>query len=286
MNNSKTYRLALILAIALHVLIFLILLLHISSEQPPVLQNQPASIIAASLVSTPNTTTTKIITHTAKSSIEKPVEEKAVKQPPVKMPVASPKPIVKTPSTIPVPTKSVPAKPTIKSVVAKPEAINKKIKQLEKNDLEQALEKEQQQLEKAQKQTATAEKQRQKLLAQQQLDQQLTDEQQQLNASQAAATQGEIDKYKVQIIQVIGQQWLVPANLRENLSCKLLIRLAPKGLVLNVTLVESSGVPVLDRSAIAAVYKASPLPVPDDPSLFDNFRELNLTVKPASSGTD
>jgi len=92
--------------------------------------------------------------------------------------------------------------------------------------------------------------------------------------------QREIDRYKMLITQAIGRRWLVPSNVDQNITCKLLIRLGDGGIVLNVKLIQSSGNPILDRSAQAAVYKASPLPVPSDVKLFEKFRVLNLTVRP------
>lgn len=112
------------------------------------------------------------------------------------------------------------------------------------------------------------------------MQKQLTDEETQLSSSKATQAElSEIDKFKTQILQAIAQRWLVPDDVDRGLSCKLQIRLAPSGAVLNVTLAKSSGDAALDRSAIAAVYKASPLPVPDT-ALFDKFRELSLTVRP------
>lgn len=91
----------------------------------------------------------------------------------------------------------------------------------------------------------------------------------------------EIDKYRQLITQSIGQNWIVPDNVDKHLSCELIIRVAPGGAVLNVTLAKSSGNPTLDRSAQTAVMKASPLPVPNsDSELFNQFRELKLTVRP------
>lgn len=145
-----------------------------------------------------------------------------------------------------------------------------------------ALKKQQQALAK-QKQ---AELQQQKIAAQKKKDQQdllaqqLKQEQQQLNASKRRYQLTIIDKYKVLILNAISQQWNIPANTNKKLSTDLLIRLAPNGAVLNVKLVKSSGDSALDRSAIAAVYKASPLPVPTNPSIFNQFRELNLVVRP------
>jgi colicin import membrane protein len=59
-----------------------------------------------------------------------------------------------------------------------------------------------------------------------------------------------------------------------------MIRLAPGGEVLQVSITKTSGDPSLDSSARAAVLKASPLPVPNDPALFAAFRQFALKVKP------
>lgn len=94
-----------------------------------------------------------------------------------------------------------------------------------------------------------------------------------------AKAQGEVDRYKALIIQAIANEWIIPENVDENASCKLLVDVAPGGVVLKVQVIESSGNDLLDRSAKTAVSKASPLPVPKD-TLFDNFRTIRLTVKP------
>ncbi|GAB4391497.1 MAG: cell envelope integrity protein TolA [Gammaproteobacteria bacterium] len=90
----------------------------------------------------------------------------------------------------------------------------------------------------------------------------------------------EITKYSNLIQQAIRQQWIIPDKFSQDLSCQLNIRLAPDGTVLSVRITRSSGNSALDRSALNAVYKASPLPVPSKPELFAKFRELNLIVKP------
>jgi colicin import membrane protein len=111
------------------------------------------------------------------------------------------------------------------------------------------------------------------------MEQQIEAEQKQM-AAEAKQTQGEIDKYKALIIAAISQHWIVPQDVANNISCQLLVHVAPGGDVLNIDLVKSSGNDVLDRSARTAVLKASPLPVPKDPTLFNNFRLLKLTVRP------
>ncbi|MCK4609302.1 MAG: cell envelope integrity protein TolA [Gammaproteobacteria bacterium] len=113
---------------------------------------------------------------------------------------------------------------------------------------------------------------------QQAMQKQIAAEQKQMAASQA--NQGEIDKYKALILAAISEHWIVPVNAAKNLSCQLLVHVAPNGKVLTVDLAKSSGNAVLDRSARAAVLQASPLPVPKNRELFDNFSLLRLTVKP------
>jgi colicin import membrane protein len=119
-------------------------------------------------------------------------------------------------------------------------------------------------------------------LMQKTMQEQLTNEEQQIATAAASAQfQGKVDKYKAQIIQSIAQYWIVPDNVDSGIYCQLSVHLAPGGEVLSVELIRSSGNVVLDRSAKTAVLKASPLPVPEDPSLFNDFRELLLTVRPS-----
>lgn len=101
-----------------------------------------------------------------------------------------------------------------------------------------------------------------------------------LNAQRQAKISGEVNKYKALIISAIGRNWILPENANAALSSKFRIRLAPDGMVLEVTLINSSGDPLLDRSAQTAIYKASPLPVPKDTETFNLFRTISLTVRP------
>lgn len=112
------------------------------------------------------------------------------------------------------------------------------------------------------------------------LAKQLKAEEQQLAAAKKQQQQTEIDKYTALITHAIGRHWIQPDTVADEISCVLLIRLGQTGDVEKVSLVSSSGDSVLDRSAIAAVNKASPLPVPEDPELLVKFREIRLKVKP------
>lgn len=109
---------------------------------------------------------------------------------------------------------------------------------------------------------------------------QLLKEHKQLTGQRSQHRQGVINKYKAQILQAIAQQWVIPSHVDKNLYCELLIRLDPGGVVLEVTVTRSSGDVILDRSAQAAVFKASPLPVPNDILSFEPFRHFVLKVKP------
>lgn len=109
---------------------------------------------------------------------------------------------------------------------------------------------------------------------------QLAGDAKQVKQLQASQDQGVIDKYKALILSAIGQQWLVPDGVSHQLQSVYEIHLAPGGTVLSVQLIKSSGNVALDQSAKTAILKASPLPVPQSPRQFDNFRDLRLTVSP------
>lgn len=104
-----------------------------------------------------------------------------------------------------------------------------------------------------------------------------------VDAANAARVAGEVDKYKALILNAISQQWILPQNADSTMSSQFRIRLAPNGSVLEVALIRSSGDPILDRSAQSAIYKASPLPVPNDPTTFNLFRDISLTVRPVNA---
>ena len=59
------------------------------------------------------------------------------------------------------------------------------------------------------------------------------------------------------------------------------IKLAKSGDVLSVALVGTSGNTSFDQLAINAVYKASPLPLPEDDSIVEKMQSINLMVSPS-----
>jgi colicin import membrane protein len=97
-------------------------------------------------------------------------------------------------------------------------------------------------------------------------------------ATELAAT--EIDLYAAAIDEQIRRYWVRPAGSRRDLVSTVEVRLIPGGEVVpgSVRVVRSSGDPAYDRSVVAAVYKASPLPVPSG-RLFERFRDAKLRFK-------
>ena len=115
-------------------------------------------------------------------------------------------------------------------------------------------------------------------LQQQLLQQQIANEQQQLII--ARQMQGIVDQFRARILMAIGNQWLIPEGADPTISCVFTINLTPEGVVSSARLVRSSGNPALDRAAETAIYKASPLPVPGNPSVFAPFRHFTLKMTP------
>jgi colicin import membrane protein len=166
--------------------------------------------------------------------------------------------------------------------VKEAEALKQQALLAHKNE-ELALQKEAQELAASKKKIQQQQKLQQ--LAKQTMDKQLALEREQIKGDRlkgvmAQQRQGEIDKYKAMILDAIAQQWIIPDGVAPGISCEILVNVAPAGDVLDVQLVRSSGNEILDRSAKTAVLKASPLPVPTDKAVFEDFRSIKLTVRP------
>lgn len=101
-----------------------------------------------------------------------------------------------------------------------------------------------------------------------------------LMQAQHSMKQDAIAKHQARLLAAIAAQWNVPPDLPEDVGCELAIALDTSGRVLSVRLVKTSGIEVLDRSAIQAVHRASPLPMPKDVSLTKAFLNIELLVRP------
>jgi len=73
---------------------------------------------------------------------------------------------------------------------------------------------------------------------------------------------------------------IMPPDVAGNPQAEFEVSLIPTGEVLNVKLSRSSGNPAYDNAVERAIRKASPLPLPTDPSLVGRFRELKLKFRP------
>jgi len=95
-----------------------------------------------------------------------------------------------------------------------------------------------------------------------------------------------IDKYRSLIRNKIESKWRIPIQFKQanaNFKCEVYVQLIPGGIVKHAEAVSGKCDPALKNSIESAVFKASPLPMPPDPSLFGNFREISLIVKPPES---
>lgn len=84
--------------------------------------------------------------------------------------------------------------------------------------------------------------------------------------------------YMFAIQQKVERNWVRPANAEVGLDCAVRVQQSPGGEVINVSFGSCNGDATIQRSIESAIYKASPLPAPRDPSVFD--RDIRLTFRP------
>jgi colicin import membrane protein len=85
-------------------------------------------------------------------------------------------------------------------------------------------------------------------------------------------------QYIADIQNKVERKWIKPPTARQGLSCQVAVKQIPGGEVIDVKVTKCIGDEVFRRSVENAVRRASPLPTPSDPALFD--RELVFTFKP------
>jgi colicin import membrane protein len=159
--------------------------------------------------------------------------------------------------------------------------------QLERQAAEQAAEKaaaEKAAAEKAAAQKAAQEKAAAQRAAQAQAADQsaaVADLQRRLAAEEhadAVRSSGALASWQSAIAAKITRAWLRPPTARAGIDCMLNVTQVPGGEVTEVSIGECNGDQAVRESIEAAVYRASPLPPPPDPSLFD--RNLKIRFKP------
>ena len=70
----------------------------------------------------------------------------------------------------------------------------------------------------------------------------------------------------------------MPPDLPGNPMAEFSVTLLPGGDILDVQLRKPSGYASFDSAVERAIFLSRPLPLPPDPALFREFRNLNITV--------
>jgi colicin import membrane protein len=98
--------------------------------------------------------------------------------------------------------------------------------------------------------------------------------------SQAAEQARLVDEYKRRIADRIKRFIIEPPGLQGNPEVEFNVVVLPGGEVLDVRNRKASGQALWDSAVERAIRRAQPLPLPPDPALMREFRELNLKFRP------
>jgi len=109
------------------------------------------------------------------------------------------------------------------------------------------------------------------------LEEERREEEARVQAARAARLQTQLQQYIMQIDQAVENNWLRPATSSEEQSCEVIVTQTMSGDVIDVQLQSCTSDNAFQRSVERAVRKASPLPLPPDPELFD--RKIQFTFK-------
>lgn len=101
-----------------------------------------------------------------------------------------------------------------------------------------------------------------------------------LAQQQAAARAQLVDEHKRRIAEHIKRFIIEPPSLQGNPEVELHVTVLVTGAVFEVKTRRASGQALWDSAVQRAVERASPLPLPSDPALMREFRELNLKFRP------
>ena len=158
------------------------------------------------------------------------------------------------------------------------EAEKKRLAELERKRKEEA--KKRAEAEKKRKAEAEAERKRKEAAARKAAEQKAR-EQELLAQMQAEQDASEKALVIAQIQAKVQRSWLRPPGTAEQgLRCTVRVRLGSGGSVLLANVVKSSGNGAFDRSVVAAVRKAEPLPMPKSPRLLAQFRDIDFVFDP------
>jgi len=100
-------------------------------------------------------------------------------------------------------------------------------------------------------------------------------------AEKAAAIERVVDEYKAKIMAKIRSNIIMPPDVEKDARAEFSVTLLPGGTVLLSRLTRPSGNAAYDSAVEHAILKSDPLPLPQDITIFNRFRELNLVFKPS-----
>jgi colicin import membrane protein len=280
---SRDKRISRALAVGMHVLFVLLLVFGVSWQQR---HAEPTAVVDLWSALPPPKQEAPV----------PPPPKPVVKEPPKPLPKPEAKPVPK-PEAKPVPKPE--AKPVPKADIALKDKLEKERKLKEQQELERRKERElerrkeedakklkaQQQAEARKKEDEKRKLEKERVAEEAEAKRQAAEKQalaDKLAKEQAAAQKRIYDEYVRQISNKIKRYIVEPPNLQGNPQVEFDLRLLPGGEVLepSLRLKRSSGNAAYDQAVERAILKASPLPLPPDPSLFSMFRELNLKIRP------
>ena len=100
-----------------------------------------------------------------------------------------------------------------------------------------------------------------------------------LGAEAEQRSAAEINYWATQLVAAIQRVWTRPPGVADQkYLCVVNMQLSATGEVLSARIQKSSGNPQIDESVLRAVYKASPMPLPRDPTVFQPG--VNITFIP------
>lgn len=89
----------------------------------------------------------------------------------------------------------------------------------------------------------------------------------------------EVDKYRAEFQALIEDNRILSGVFNGTISCKIRIILLPDGSIASVNIVKPSGNSAYDEMSAASVYKSAPFPMPQDPELYNQLRDIVLSFE-------
>jgi colicin import membrane protein len=166
-----------------------------------------------------------------------------------------------------------------KKVEAERKDVERKVAEQKKRAAEEKQKAEQEQKRLAVEQEKAKERERQSKRQEELRAELAAEEQAEAATAQLARDQRELAEFEARITNAIENAFINPAP-GQGISCVIRIRMTPTGDVVEAQVTRSSGNPVFDQRAEAAVLKAAPLPVPRDPRLFAMLKDIRITFEP------